>query len=209
MSGPETLLGLPAAPRPQDAATGASRSAPVALLDAISLGLTLLDGDARAIYANAAARQSLECGDAGLSLQAGRVAPVAPRLAADWRDALSAARAGRPMTVRLDAPGGRVGVSIGPAPQGAGVVCIMPAAGARHVRALRAYAWATRLTAAEAEVLEEIVSGGSPKAIARARGASESTVRAQVRSMLAKTGTRSLRELAIDVLRSAPAASPS
>ncbi len=187
-------------------AATAARPDHEALLDVVALGIAVLDEGARPVYANAAARRSLESGDAGLGLRAGRVAPTAACADADWRGALREAATGRSVTLRLDAPTGPVGVSVGPAPGERGVVCILPLAHARRAGALRAYARAQRLTEAEAEVLQAIATGDSPKAIAQARGASESTVRAQLRAILAKTGNGSLRALAIDALRSAPLA---
>ncbi len=179
---------------------------PAALLDVVALGIAVLDDRARPVYANAAARRSFECGDAGLGLRAGRVAPTAAHAEPGWHEALREAATGRTLTLRLDAPAGPVGVSIGPAPGDRGVVCILPLARSGRACSLRAYARAHGLTAAEARVLEAIVAGDPPKAIAQARGASENTVRAQVRAILAKTGNGSLRALAIDALRSAPVA---
>ncbi|HZH47070.1 MAG TPA: hypothetical protein VEY31_10590, partial [Roseococcus sp.] len=51
------------------------------------------------------------------------------------------------------------------------------------------------LTAAEAAVACALAGGATKAAVAAARGLRETTVRTQVRSVLEKTGTRSLREL--------------
>jgi DNA-binding CsgD family transcriptional regulator len=51
------------------------------------------------------------------------------------------------------------------------------------------------LTAAEAEVARALAGGASKSAVAAARGAAETTVRSQVRSVLAKTGAANLRDL--------------
>jgi DNA-binding CsgD family transcriptional regulator len=51
------------------------------------------------------------------------------------------------------------------------------------------------LTAAEAEVARGIVGGATKSEVAGARGLSETTVRTQVRAVLAKTGAANLRDL--------------
>ncbi len=191
--------GPPAEPRPAAYTVDVA-----ALLDLTATGVLVVDGHARLLYSNAAAARSLVRGDAGLSAAGGSVMPTAPHAQARWRQALRHAEAGQTLALRLDGPDAAACVSLGPAPGGPGVLCALPAMPERVASTLRAYAVAYGLTRAEAEVLQALVAGGAVKAIARRRGASESTVRTQVRSMLAKTGHAGLRALAIDALRSAP-----
>lgn len=75
-------------------------------------------------------------------------------------------------------------------------------AGSAHVPA------ATALTASEREVLAGLLRGRSPAEIARERSTSLLTVRAQVRSILAKTGARSIRGLIVDLLNARSATAP-
>ncbi|WP_270936320.1 LuxR C-terminal-related transcriptional regulator, partial [Falsiroseomonas oryzae] len=51
------------------------------------------------------------------------------------------------------------------------------------------------LTAAEAEVARALAGGATKAEVAGARGLRETTVRTQVRSVLAKTGAANLRDL--------------
>jgi DNA-binding CsgD family transcriptional regulator len=181
---------------------------PSALLDVAAPGLLVLDDGARLLFANRAGLRSLAASDAGLAVEDGIVATVSATGRASWRAGLREAAAGRSLALRLDGPQGGACVSLGPAPGRQGVVCVLPAARDRVASTVHAYARAHGLTRAETEVLEALATGGSAKTIARGRGASESTVRTQVRSILAKTGHAGLRALTIDVLRSAPAPLP-
>ena len=52
-----------------------------------------------------------------------------------------------------------------------------------------------KLTRAEAEVARELIGGATKEAVAARRNARETTVRTQVRAILAKTGAVNLRDL--------------
>lgn len=70
---------------------------------------------------------------------------------------------------------------------------------------LRAYAKAQNLTDSELQILELLTDNVSPAKIAERREVSEWTVRAQIKSILNKTGTHSMRDLILAVSNLPPA----
>lgn len=67
--------------------------------------------------------------------------------------------------------------------------------------ALAAYANAVGLTDAEARVMRLLAQGLSPREIAANGGTAESTVRSQVRALLAKSGHPGIRPLLLQIAR--------
>jgi DNA-binding CsgD family transcriptional regulator len=179
-----------------------------ALLDRCPLGMLLLSVLGEVVRANAVAWSAIAAGSDGLALDGGLVSPADPARAGAWRDALVRAAGGATTMVRPTV-GPAVVLSPWEADGGATLVlCTLPLHPSAAGPTLRAYGRLHRLTESELDVLARLAAGQAPKAIARRRGATEDTVRSQLKSVLAKTGRHGLRELVADVLRSAPAPAP-
>ena len=73
---------------------------------------------------------------------------------------------------------------------------------------LEVYAAALTLTASETGVMIGLAEGMSPKDLARRRDVAETTVRTQVRAVLAKTNCRGIRELVLRLAKLPPMAAP-
>ena len=181
--------------------------APAAILDLWPWPLLVLHDDGRPLFANAAARRTLQHARGGVRVDGPTVVPVEHDAAPRWRDALRAAAAGEPGFVRLG-PGG-VGpiasLSCAPVTHGVGlVVCVLEGGDALATSRTAAYARMHGLTGSEAQVLTRLAAGESVKRIATRRGSSEATVRSQVKAILAKTSQHSIREAVTDLLRCPP-----
>jgi DNA-binding CsgD family transcriptional regulator len=180
---------------------GADRCA--ALLDRAPIGLMLVRSDGLLCHANAAARQALSDSSAGLVIDERWVRPVSRRADTAWTGSLQAAAGGA--TLVLSRHGVQVGMAPWNEPEPPGhVVCTLRPHDALRDTALRSYCGLHGLTRGETDVLFDLARGSNPKAIARKRGTSEGTVRSQVKSMLAKTGTHGLRELVAHALCCTP-----
>ncbi len=170
-------------------------------VDRLPLGIVLVSRPGRIVFANAAARDM--AGD-GLLLQGERVTAALQSDRIRLRAALAAAAEGclsaaevltvtrtsghRPLTLLVSPVAGHVGDGASTADRPVAAVYISDperdCAGAVHVlRSLFA------LTSAEAEVVEMLVCGLDPMAIADRRGASASTVRQHLKSVFRKTAT--------------------
>jgi DNA-binding NarL/FixJ family response regulator len=196
-----------------------------AALDALSMGVLVVDAELRVLVANAAAEAMTAGADAALQLR---------RAAGTGRGAAAAAttaeaghrgdRAALAELVRATALGGRSGGAVRlrdatSIPALAALVMPLPrrlsdAPGAgmgrtadRALVLLRELAAAPAappvdllrdlfgLTRAEAEVARALAGGATKRAVADARGLREATVRTQVRAVLDKTGAANLRDL--------------
>ncbi len=71
---------------------------------------------------------------------------------------------------------------------------------------LRAYSKANHLTDSELKILDLLIDNVAPATIAKRREVSEWTVRAQIKSILNKTGTHSMRDLMLAVSTLPPVA---
>jgi DNA-binding CsgD family transcriptional regulator len=200
----------PAAYRTKDSATAPHAGAPrlgdtladllSASLNEIDYGLLLVAEDGQALHVNHAARAELD--DAhplqmlGRTLRARASRDVAPLV-----EALGAA-CGRGLRRMLALGEGahRVSVAVVPlAPQGGahcGTALLM--LGKRQVcedLSVDGFARAHQLSPAETQVLKALCRGERPTAIALRHGVALSTVRTQVGSIRAKTGTESIGAL--------------
>lgn len=190
------------------------------LLDHLQLGILALGPDGRLQHANRAAR--MHCArHPELRLDeherlvgtppADRLAGTSPadRLAR----AIAAARAGRWSLVTLGSQGCAADaeppaiavVPLGRCDGGDGAVLLLfsPPLGADAL-AMQLFARAAGLTSAEARVLRALADGRAPSQIARQHEVALSTVRSQVGSIRAKTGARSITDLARAVGRLPP-----
>lgn len=168
------------------------------VLDALGLGLLLVDARCRVAHANTAA-QWLCHGGSGLRLQQGR-------LAGEDGDA---ARLGAAVRAAAAGQWGMLVLGHGPAVLTVGVVPLQADAAAPEVvamlvigreprpsrLALHFFARAHQLTGAEATVLESLCAGLSPRQIAAQGGVAISTVRTQIAAVRAKVRAASIRDL--------------
>jgi DNA-binding CsgD family transcriptional regulator len=171
-----------------------------ALVDAIENPAVLIEQDGRVRAANRAATATF--GRGGLyEVRCGRLEPAVPGRLDAWRRLLDEAlHAGRvdgelaadpsPVPVRIVHLGGLRLLVIMPSAR-------QPVSAPDPVERLAAGAG---LTHSEVAVLRALLAGQSVRAIAAARATSEATVRSQVRALLWKTGTSSIRHLLLSVL---------
>jgi DNA-binding CsgD family transcriptional regulator len=180
-----------------------------ALVDAIENPAVLIECDGWVRTTNRAAAAML--GQRGLlAMRSGRLEPANPSGRDGWRRLLDdALRAGR-ADGELVADGARVPVRV--VRLGAQrLVAILPTPAARRTVAadpVERVAADAGLTQSEVAVLRGLLAGASVRAIATARATSEATVRCQVRALLTKTGTSSIRQLLVTVLAPSAAGSP-
>ena len=202
-------------PAPDTRADGSESSADAGLLrtvlDHLQLGIVALGVDGREQHANRAARV-LCARHPELQPDARQRPPGAPPAEA-LMQAIAAARAGRWTLVTLGRGGGDAGeepLAIAVLPLGRGhgedgavLLLFSPPRGADAL-AMQLFARAAGLTAAECRVLRALADGQPPSRIARRYAVALSTVRSQVGSIRAKTGARSITDLARAVGRLPP-----
>jgi DNA-binding CsgD family transcriptional regulator len=181
------------------------RSAPSAVewigmvLDEIDYGIALLDADGRLMLANHLARRELERG-AVLRVSGTTVQPIDDRETPGFRQAvLAASELKRRCLMRLGAPRSKLMVSVVPLshpdPAAPAVVLVF---GKRQVGAklsVQSYARVHGLSHTEQSVLSALCEGDRPRDIARAHGVEVCTLRTQITSIRAKTGTDSITDL--------------
>lgn len=169
------------------------------MLDEIDYGMVLLGESGQVLHVNHAARAELD-GDHPLQLL-GR--ELRARLAADSApldEALQAAQRGLRRLITLGGRGSSLTLAVVPlgalangAPQATLLLL-----GKRRVCERLSVQWFARahgLTPAETRVLEGLCSGLDPREVAGQHGVGLATVRTQIGSIRAKTGTESIRDL--------------
>lgn len=174
-----------------------------ALIDLIEEPLFGLSADGALLVANRAAWRVLDQADT-LVLHGGRPVPVDEEMQVGWRAALADAHAGRRRLLWLRGRADARSVLLQPG--AAGVAAVLVRLGrdaAGRSRLVAAYAATVGLTLQETRVLEAIVEGHSPDAVAQRHRVSIATVRTQIRNMTVKAGVTGMRELIADVLRAA------
>ncbi|MEI7447747.1 MAG: LuxR C-terminal-related transcriptional regulator, partial [Burkholderiales bacterium] len=177
------------------------------LVDALDFGAMLLEPCGRIRWANRPARQALSLGDV-LGVTEGRLSMHGPQQQRALVRALAEAAGGG---VRMLCLGGGVpSTKLGLAPWGVDedgtplLLGTLQTGEREQWPALRAYARERRLTEGETDVLQQLVLGDRPPQIAARRGSSEGTVRSQIKTLLEKTGTHSMRELVVEALHLPP-----
>lgn len=182
------------------------------LLDQIDYGILLLDADGRVMHANAAARAAMDARHP-LDLRADELVARRPEDAGPLRRALEAAgRRGLRTLLSLGAADQGVCAAViplsEPAPGAAGVtLVVIGRAPATEGLSAQWYARDRGLTSAEFRVLSLLCTGTAPSEIARRQGVAMSTVRSQIGSLRAKTGSRNIGELVRRVMTLPPLAS--
>lgn len=172
------------------------------ILDEIGYGMAVLSAGGHLQHANQLALESLRGGGA-LMLREGRLQAKGADQQAALARAVSAAVCGRRQLLLLDDAGGECPVALIPLPEAGAVadgppICLMVMGKRRscEVLTLTLFAQACNLTPAEVGVLRGLCGGDTPKGIAHELGVAVSTVRTQIGSVLSKTQTHSIRELA-------------
>lgn len=169
-----------------------------------------IEADGKLVRANARAHRALALARM-LHLEHGRVQPCRSNYTADWRRSLLNAGNGdaglafvgdgrNEVAVAVGRSGERL-QSTGQAPT---LLLIMSADSACDDTALTQYARNHQLTPAEQRVLARLLEGLAPCEIAYEYDIAENTVRSQIKSVLAKTGNHSIRNLLLNISRLPP-----
>lgn len=185
---------VPPAGRPPAAGT----CGPVPLADLIDEPVLGLSADGALVAANRAAWVLIDRGDT-LVLHEGRPVPADGVLHARWRASLDEVVRGRRRLLRGE--GSARAIVLQPGAGTAPIVARVCGDPMRRLRMVAAYAHSIGLTAQETRVLEAIVDGLAPAAIAARRRVSIATVRTQLRGVIVKAGVRGMRELLAEVAR--------
>ena len=174
------------------------------VLDASPTASFLLNASGRVIHMNCAAQQLTLARD-GFMERGGRIGPSRTESKAEWSELIAA------VSSRRDHPGGAMMLKRTPGKRPLQVL-VSPFQSPQQRHTGRVLVLATEpdrsaqypdtvlrqlygLTAAETEVANGLLTGFAPDAIAGLRGVSVGTVRSQVKSLLAKTGTRRQADL--------------
>jgi DNA-binding CsgD family transcriptional regulator len=187
---------------PPDAAPALPPGAELAIrllrsLDHVGRGMLLVGAAGRVLHANRLANQALADGHP-LQIAQGRLGARNPDDAQRLSAALQAAmqRDMRQM-LHLGPGANRVTVAVLPIDGEGGGAALVSLEQPRRKQdlAVQCYARQHGLTGAETAVLEALLDGLSPSAVARAKYVAVSTVRTQISQLRLKTGARSIRQL--------------
>jgi DNA-binding CsgD family transcriptional regulator len=185
---------------PERRATGSQGARWLALmLDEIDYGMVLLSEAGQVLHVNHAAKAELD-GDHPLQLQGRELRARLPQDVAPLGDALQAAQRGLRRLLTLgerEGPLSLAVVPLGALATGAGQATLL-LLGKRRVCERLSVQWFARthaLTPAETRVLEALCQGMEPREVAEQNGVGLATVRTQIGSIRAKTGTDSIRDL--------------
>jgi DNA-binding CsgD family transcriptional regulator len=196
--------GLPATPAgyrgPERRAAASQGSRWLALmLDEIDYGMLLLNDAGQVLHVNHAARAELDA-EHPLQLSGRELRPLLAQDATLLNDALLAARRGLRRLVTLGGRDSPLSVAVVPLanPGGGAQQATLLLLGKRRVCESLSVQWFARthaLTPAETRVLEKLCLGLDPREVAEENGVGLATVRTQIGSIRAKTGTESIRDL--------------
>lgn len=179
------------------------------VLDELDYGVMLLTAGGALIHANDAARALLARGDL-FCLREGRPMPADANQCRRWRallDACAGNRRALELFVTSRETLSVAVVSVGQAHQSCGSPTVLATFGRQRTCepiSLNAFARASRLSATETKVLASLAASRSPSEIASEHSVSISTIRTQIKQVLAKTGSRSIRDLLGQMSRLAP-----
>ena len=169
------------------------------MLDEIDYGMVLLSEAGQVLHVNHAAKAELD-GDHPLQLQGRELRARLAQDVAPLGDALLAAQRGLRRLLTLgerESPLSLAVVPLGALATGAGQATLL-LLGKRRVCERLSVQWFARthaLTPAETRVLEALCQGLEPREVAEQNGVGLATVRTQIGSIRAKTGTDSIRDL--------------
>ena len=169
------------------------------MLDEIDYGMVLVGEGSQVLHVNHAARAELD-DDHPLQLLGRELRTKLPQDVAPLHDALQAAARGLRRLVTLgerEQPLSMAVVPLGALARGAPQATLL-LLGKRRVCERLSVQWFARthaLTPAETRVLEGLCQGLDPREVAEQHGVGLATVRTQIGSIRAKTGTESIRDL--------------
>jgi DNA-binding CsgD family transcriptional regulator len=179
------------------------------LIDELDFGVMVLDPTGRMLAANEAARSLLRR-QSPFALAADHLQPVDPIDRRRWRAMLDACLRSERRLGSFGTGDHAVSVALSPvatdghrAPE-IGILASFGRLRMCEPTSLAAFAKSRGLTTAEAKVLDALVAGRTPTAIARNHAVAISTVRAQIRQILEKTDCGGIRELIVTIARLAP-----
>jgi DNA-binding CsgD family transcriptional regulator len=178
------------------------------MFDELDHGVMLFAASGELHYANLWAREVLNRG-ASFVLSEGKISAT-PGFRLLWESGVSAASSGERRMLFHGRGESAMSVALMPldsywreTPKGL-VLAIFGKRQMCESLTLIAYGRANRLTAAEQAVLERLCHGDAPALLAERLSVAESTVRSHIKSILAKTGTPSIRELLIVLTKLPP-----
>ena len=193
-------------PMPSSASPGGEPSVPdaavmarclAATLDHVGRGMLLVSSGGRVMHANKLARQALGP-QHPLQIDAGRLRARTGQDALRLAEALEAA-VKRGLRHLLDMGEGaqRVAVAVLPIEGEGGNAALVSLEQPRRAQdlAVQCYARQHGFTGAETAIVEALLAGQQPSAIARAKGVALSTVRTHIGQLRQKTGAHSIRQL--------------
>jgi DNA-binding CsgD family transcriptional regulator len=164
------------------------------MLDEVPYGMILLADDAEVVHVNFTAREELDAGHP-LQLLGRQLRARHPQDVARLHDALAnASKRGIRKLVALGE--GRARGNLAVIPLGAGSTLV--SLGKRHLSerlTVQMFANQNHLTSAETRVLEALCEGHEPAEVAELNEVKLATVRTQIGSIRAKTGTGNIRDL--------------
>lgn len=170
------------------------------VLDEVDIGLMLISASGRLLHANRAALQACARGNP-CRLTGGQVHACRPAEAGAFVEALKRALGGRRSLLTFDAEGLARSLAFVPvagddAPGSTATVLLV--FGRQEIcgpLSVQLFARQYGVTSAESAVLRGLCNGYSPREIALENGTAVSTVRAQIKKVRERTGTRSITEL--------------
>lgn len=173
----------------------------VAALDQIDYPMVLVTEHARIVHANRAAIEAFAAPDGPFTLRGGMLVTQdgsnESRLRRGLGQVLERGLRDTWTPVAASSRGERMVAAMSVQPSGSPRIALITLSRSRicQVLSVEGYARCHKLTAAETRVLQALCDGAQPREIAEEHGVRLSTVRAQIRMLLSKSGTRSLAEL--------------
>jgi DNA-binding CsgD family transcriptional regulator len=166
-------------------------------LDMFQSGVAWLAAGGEVLYANRELNRLIDLRD-GLELVGDKLRASDPRAARQLVQAVKEAEGGKEISVLIERPSGApplrmslVPVPLQPSafrvPQAAAIALVSDST-VSATQAVRAFAQLYGLSPAETTVTEELLAGSDAKSIAAKLGTALSTVRSQIKSILAKSG---------------------
>ncbi len=166
-------------------------------LDHVGRGMLLVADDGRVLHANRLARLAMDEAHP-LHIEEGCLRGRSRRDAGQLAEALQAAmQRGLRRMLHLGEGERAMTIAVLPVdPEGGGAALVSLQQSRRSEDlAVQCYARQHGFTSAETAVLEALLAGEQPSAIARAKGVALSTVRTQIGQLRLKTGAHSIRQL--------------
>jgi len=185
------------------------------LFDLIDYPIILIDNEAALIWKNRQGQQALIDGHC-LVIRDQIVGPSSQGYGRRWHERLLAASMGEEALLFIDdgelgqavsinpLPNSKIEQAAGEPPHYARLVIIIGKKLPCEPLTLRRFSGTYKITAAEQRVVAQLMKGLAPCKIALNNDVAETTVRTQIKSVLAKTGISSMRDLLLRLSRLPP-----